>query len=80
MSLSNSGEDYKDATEDSFCLDDYDCIGFDMDHTIVQYHIEELFKVHSVAPVCHLESCKITLKSFLAFALNSKFVPGKSIF
>lgn len=28
-----------------FCLNDYDCIGFDMDHTIVQYHIEELFKV-----------------------------------
>ena len=28
-----------------FCLNDYDCIGFDMDHTIVQYHVEELFKV-----------------------------------
>ena len=30
--------------------------------------------------VCHLEPCKITLKSFLAIALNTKFVPGRSIF
>ena len=48
MPSSNSGQELKDATEDSFCLDDYDCIGFDMDHTIVQYHIEELFKVCNV--------------------------------
>lgn len=25
-----------------FCLDDYDCIGFDMDHTLLQYHLPEL--------------------------------------
>ena len=37
--------------EDVFCLDDYDCIGFDMDHTVVQYHIEELFKVYDAPKV-----------------------------
>ena len=41
-----NGQDKKEDIEDLFCLDDYDCIGFDMDHTIVQYHIEELFKVN----------------------------------
>eukprot|EP00794_Sanderia_malayensis_P000515 gene515-1164_t len=30
---------------DLFCLNDYDCIGFDMDHTVVQYHLPELFKL-----------------------------------
>ena len=28
-----------------FSIDDYDCIGFDMDHTIVQYNVPETFKV-----------------------------------
>ena len=44
-----NGKEKMDGTKmeegESFCLDDYDCIGFDMDHTVVQYHIEELFKV-----------------------------------
>ena len=31
--------------DEIFCLDDYDCIGFDMDHTIVQYHLPQVFKV-----------------------------------
>eukprot|EP00112_Aurelia_sp_Birch-Aquarium-sp1_P010513 Seg2241.1 transcript_id=Seg2241.1/GoldUCD/mRNA.D3Y31 product="5'-nucleotidase domain-containing protein 1" protein_id=Seg2241.1/GoldUCD/D3Y31 len=31
--------------DDIFCLDDYDCIGFDMDHTIVQYHLPQVFKL-----------------------------------
>lgn len=33
--------------DDIFCLDDYDCIGFDMDHTIVQYHLPQVFKVNN---------------------------------
>ena len=32
-------------TDGFFSLDDYDCIGFDMDCTVVQYHIAEMFKV-----------------------------------
>ncbi|XP_065057438.1 5'-nucleotidase domain-containing protein 1-like isoform X2 [Rhopilema esculentum] len=32
-------------SENSFCLEDYDCFGFDMDHTVVQYHLEAVFKL-----------------------------------
>ena len=28
-----------------FCLNDYDCIGFDMDHTMVQYNLPQTFRV-----------------------------------
>lgn len=28
-----------------FCLNDYDCIGVDMDHTVIQYHLPEVFKL-----------------------------------
>ena len=38
------------------------------------------FRDHALLRVCHLEFCKVTLQSFLAIALNTKFVPGKSIF
>ena len=31
--------------EKHFCLNDYDCIAFDMDHTMIQYHLPEVFKV-----------------------------------
>lgn len=31
--------------EDTFCLNEYDCIGFDMDHTIVQYKLPQTFRV-----------------------------------
>lgn len=31
--------------EKQFCLNDYDCIGFDMDHTIVQYVLPQTFKL-----------------------------------
>ena len=29
----------------TFCLLDYDCVGFDMDHTIIQYHLPEIFQL-----------------------------------
>ena len=38
------------------------------------------FGDHTLLRACHLESCKITRKSLLAIALNTKFVKGKSIF
>ncbi len=42
----NGTDNEKKASRDGvFCLDDYDCIGFDMDHTVVQYHLPEIFKV-----------------------------------
>ena len=27
------------------CLTDYDCLGFDLDHTIIQYKLSNLFTV-----------------------------------
>ena len=33
------------STSNTFCINDYDCIGFDMDHTFVQYHLPDVFKV-----------------------------------
>ena len=33
------------STSNTFCINEYDCIGFDMDHTFVQYHLPEVFKV-----------------------------------
>ena len=35
------------SASNTFCINDYDCIGFDMDHTFVQYHLPEVFKVMS---------------------------------
>ena len=32
-------------SSDEFCINDYDCIGFDMDHTIVQYDLPQLYRV-----------------------------------
>ena len=46
LTAMDNGQEEREEIGDIFCLDDYDCIGFDMDHTIVQYHIEELFKVN----------------------------------
>ncbi len=42
---SNGIENGKKTSGGVFCLDDYDCIGFDMDHTVVQYHLPEFFKL-----------------------------------
>ena len=41
---------------------------------------EQNFRDNKLLNLCRLESCKIALKSFLAIALNNKFVSGKSIF
>ena len=29
----------------TLCIDDYDCIGFDLDHTLCRYHVDNLFKL-----------------------------------
>ena len=29
----------------TLCIDDYDCIGFDLDHTLCRYHVGNLFKL-----------------------------------
>ena len=33
------------AAADLFCLNHYDCIGFDMDHTFVQYNKPQMLQV-----------------------------------
>ena len=38
-------EKSNDKSQNEFCLNDYDCIGFDMDHTMVQYDLPQLYKV-----------------------------------
>ena len=37
----------ENSSRETFCIDDYDCIGFDMDHTMVQYQLPQTFKVSS---------------------------------
>ena len=33
------------AADDIFCMNHYDCIGFDMDHTFVQYNKPQMLQV-----------------------------------
>lgn len=37
-----------------FCLNDYDCIGVDMDHTVIQYHLPEVFKVYMLISLIYM--------------------------
>jgi len=54
-------------------LQDYDCIGFDMDHTFLQYHLPNVFKLIYSSVVNHLVKDKGYNEDLLHFDNFTKF-------
>ena len=57
------------AAADLFCMNHYDCIGFDMDHTFVQYNKPQMLQVSI--------SCK-WLKCLIHFWSMFSFIPPEN--
>ena len=86
MAAKGEAQENGSGSETSFCLDDYDCFGFDMDHTVVQYHLEAIFKVSNINNF--IDFCKFlevlmkeeTFRSGSYFGLNWPPLPVKPMF